>query len=338
MTANRIEKKLRTGLFRANNWTVTARVRANRRQPTRREQREAVLKAVSRMLPYVLPKSIRKRIVIWLGKCRIPNRYRQSFLLLPDFARSDPAGFHQFLWSNHLGHAGSYEVAQRYGESKLEPSRRILFEEICSTLQARSVTPDRDVRSVFDAGCSLGHVLRFAETNIFPGATLLRGVDVDSFAVQRGSAHLEQLGSRAKLICSDLSQLEHAIQNESYDVSLCFGVLMYLNRSAAAEVVKVLLQHTRMLLALSTWPHPVLDNRLLTESVRASDVVTNAVDIMDGVLIHNLDAMVSEAGGRLVRRRWTGDTVIEGDKPMYYVLAEPSSSHIAEVRLDRHRR
>lgn len=286
--------------------------------------KQFILKAIGQTLSYVLPLSIRKQIVIWLGRRRVPNRYRLSFLLLQDFAQRDPDGFHQFLWSNHLGHAGSYEVAQRFGESNLEPSRRILFEEICSALQAQGISPDRDVRSVFDAGCSLGHVLRFAETTIFPNSTRLRGVDVDSYAVQTGSAHLEQIGSRAKLICSDLSQLAHVMQNEAYDVVLCFGVLMYLNRAAAAEVVKELLQHTRMVLALSTWPHPVLDNRLLAESVRASDVVTNAVDIMDGVLIHNLDAMVSEAGGHIVRRHWTGATVIEGDKPMYYVLAEPS--------------
>ena len=157
----------------------------------------SVLRTAARVLPYFVPLSIRKGIVIWLANRKSPKRYRLSFFLLQDFARSDPDGFHRFLWSNHRGHAGTYEVAQRYGDENIEPTRRILFEEICSALRTRGVTPERDVRSVFDAGCSLGHVLRMAETRVFPSAVELRGVDVDSYAIHTGSAYLQQIGSIA---------------------------------------------------------------------------------------------------------------------------------------------
>ena len=286
--------------------------------------KQIVTTGIGSALVFLLPLSIRRSMIVWLGKRRDARTYRLSFELLQDFAKNDPSGFHRFLWSNHLGHAESYEIARRFGDSRLEPTRRVLFQEICSTLKNRGIVPERDVKSVFDAGCSLGHVLRFAETEVFPCAVVLEGIDVDSYAVAAGSSHLRQLGSKATLRCADMTMLAQAIGGDVYDVILCFGVLMYLDSAAAAEAVRTMLRHCKMLLALSSWPHPFHDNAELDTSVGASGLVRNAADIMEGVLIHNLDAMVTDAGGRIISRRWTGSELLEGDKPLYFVLAEPA--------------
>lgn len=284
-----------------------------------RSLKQLIVEFVGRAVVILLPLSARKAAILWLGKRRYPRTYRLSFLFLRDLARKSPSEFHKFLWSNHLGHAETYEIERRYADP--EPTRRILFQEICAHLRSRGIIPERDVKSVFDAGCSLGHVLRFAETDVFPSATILTGVDVDSYAVSAGSAHLRQLGSKVQLNSADLSLLEESMNTQAYDVIICFGVLMYLDRPAAAHSVKTMLQHCGMLLALSSWPHPVADNSQLSESVEASRLVRHARDAMDGVILHNLDAMVQQAGGRVVSRRWTGSELVGGDKPLYFVLA-----------------
>jgi SAM-dependent methyltransferase len=286
--------------------------------------KQIVIASIGAALVFLLPLSLRKSMIVWLGKRRDSRTYRLAFELLRDFSKNDPGGFHRFLWSNHLGHAESYEIVRRYGDSQFEPTRLVLFQEICSHLKSRGIVPERDVKSVFDAGCSLGYVLRFAETEVFPSAMVLQGIDVDSYAVAAGSSHLRQLGSKATLHCADMTTLAQELDGEVYDVVLCFGVLMYLDSPPAAEAVRIMLRHCKMLLALSSWPHPFQDNAELDRSVDASGLVRNAADIMEGVLIHNLDAMVKDAGGRVISRRWTGSELVQGDKPLYFVLAEPN--------------
>lgn len=284
-----------------------------------RSLKQLMVELVGGALVILLPLSARKGVILWLGGRRHPRTYHLSFLLLRDLARKSPSEFHKFLWSHHLGHAETYEIERRYADP--EPTRQVLFHEICAHLRSRGIVPERDVKSVFDAGCSLGHVLRFAETDIFPSATVLTGVDVDSYAVFAGSAHLRRLGSKVQLTCEDISLLEQSMKTQAYDVIICFGVLMYLDRAAAEHSVKIMLQRCGMLLALSSWPHPLADNSQLNESLEASKLVRNTPDIMDGVMIHNLDAMVQQAGGRVVSRRWTGSELVGGDKPLYFVLA-----------------
>lgn len=226
-----------------------------------------------------------------------------SFLareLLDDLARTDPAGFHRLLWSHHTGglaYGKTYEISQRFGESNLRPSRRQLLAEVSRRLRDRGIIPERDVGSVFDVGCSLGYVLRYAEEHLFPSATCFRGIDVDQHAIDTGSAYLRSLGSKIELRCADIANLKEAMGNRKYDVVLCCGVLMYLDQPTAGFAVRTMLEHTRLLLGLLSHADMAADNVQLAHSiVRPGDLR----------FVHNVDAMVEAAGGKVVARRWTG--------------------------------
>jgi hypothetical protein len=73
-----------------------------------------------------------------------------------------------------------------------------------------------------------------------------------------------------------------------------------------------MLRRTGHVLALAGLAHPERDNAELEES---------CVRPQDGTFIHNLDAMVRQSGGRVVRRRWEGARVMDGNT-IYFVLAE----------------
>ena len=78
---------------------------------------------------------------------------------------------HRFLWENHVGgssYGRTYELAERFGDDNLRISRRELFDFLSAQLRHRGLEPKKDVKSVFDVGCSLGYVLRFLETEVFP--------------------------------------------------------------------------------------------------------------------------------------------------------------------------
>ena len=72
-------------------------------------------------------------------------------------------------------------------------------------IESANLEPERDVESVFDVGCSLGYVLRHVETEVFPSAACLRGVDVDRYAVETGNNYLRSLGSKIELVAGDVS-------------------------------------------------------------------------------------------------------------------------------------
>jgi SAM-dependent methyltransferase len=273
-----------------------------------------LLRGVSAALCRVLPLPLRMRIVKWTGRRGFPGNFFVSMLLLSDFAASKPNEFHRFLWSHHLAYAKSYE-ASRFSTPKLEFSRLLLFQDMQEYLRKRGMAPERDVESVFDVGCSVGNVLRYAETQVFPAATHLRGVDVDRHAVGVGTAYLRDVCSKIELAASDATDLERVMGKQDYDLVLCCGVLLYFDQPAAADIVKTLLRHTRLALGLIGLAHPSMDNSLLTSS---------AVRPRDQAFIHNLDAMIRDAGGRVVRQRWMAHVNKKINSPPYIVLAEPN--------------
>jgi len=253
------------------------------------------------------------RIVCWAQRGSLRSRLFNPVDLLGDLAGSDPNRLHRFLWSNHLTYAASYEVS-RFGSERLEVSRRMLLRDIEEHLRERSISPACDVASVFEAGCSLGYVLRYAETNVFPAAARFIGVDVDKYAIEEGSACLRGMRSKVRLITGEVTDLDHIIPNEQYDVVLCCGVLLYFDEPTAAQIVKTLLRHTRLVLGLISLAHPVKDNGSLEHS---------EVRPTDHGFIHNLDAMICAAGGKLVSRRWMPQPPSADVSPPYFALAEP---------------
>lgn len=172
----------------------------------------------------------------------------------------------------------------------------------------------KDVKSVFDVGCSAGFLLRFMETNVFPAATKLEGNDIDGPAIERGEAYLREHHSKIRLVNADMANLETVMNGSKYDVVLCAAVLVYLHETEATEVIRSMLNHCNNLVAIYSIAHPMIDNSRLEHSETRSS---------DGVFYHNIDAMVKKAGGTIVYRRWEGSKTYADNQTIYFVFCTP---------------
>ncbi len=271
-----------------------------------------ILRAIKKVTYVLLPLAWRKGLAIWLDRQSwLANRHELSMLLIRDWAEKDVNAYHKFLWSEHLGYAKLYDSANSFGAEKILPSRRLLFEDLLACLQDQGLDPARDVRSIFEVGCSQGYLLRYAETELFPAATEIAGIDIDGTAIEAGKAYLTQQGSKIRLERADMSDLANVLGKKSYDVILCAGVLLYLKQPAAEEVVRTMVGHARYVVAIAGIGHPVCDNALLTASEQRP---------WDAGMIHNIDAMVEKAGGKVLLRRWEGAREINGQR-IHFVFA-----------------
>jgi 2-polyprenyl-3-methyl-5-hydroxy-6-metoxy-1,4-benzoquinol methylase len=260
----------------------------------------------------VVPLRARKQLAVWMGRQQwLPQRHWWSNELVRDLAERDIAEYHRFLWSNHLAYAQTYEVEQRFGPVRMHPTRVMLFEGLCSLLEERGLQPAQ-VDSVLEVGCSMGYLLHHLEQYVFAQASVLDGVDVDEYAIEQGREYLHSVNSRIRLLSLDMKEL-HRLEQRRYDLVICAGVLMYVPQPEALNVVREMLERSSGLLVLAGLAHPEQDNRTLKESVPRDS---------DCSFIHNLDAMVECAGGRVVQRRWEGARTIQGNT-VYFVYAEP---------------
>jgi SAM-dependent methyltransferase len=279
----------------------------------RRVARATLGLATRRVVRPALPLSARKRLVVEAGRRRLPGRSLLAVELLRDLAQDDPVAFHHFLWENHVAYAESYELG-RFEAPALEEDRRLLFELLCSELRRQGAEPTTDVRSVLDAGCSLGYVLRHAETSVFPAAESLTGIDIDARAVASGAQHLRRIGSRIELRTASLEELDQALQEQIFDVVISCGALMYLDQSRATRAVASLLQRAGRVVGLIDRAHPDRDNSTLAAST---------VRRLDQTLIHDLDGMVRAAGGIVRERVWQPPRSPD-DRGLYVVVATPA--------------
>lgn len=276
---------------------------------------QKIARTAKTTLRRILPMPLRQRLCIalnrnnWLAR---DVRYWWTRELLRDFAEKDRDGYHRFLWSNHLAYSLTYEVEQRFGEDNMVSSRRVFLSDLRRQLSDMGIVPESDIRSVFEVGCSLGYQLRYFETEVFPAASSIAGIDIDRYAIEQGSRHLKAAGSKVKLICGDMAQLETLLQGQVYDIIICTGVLMYLAPPDAARVMKVMLEHSRILVALSDPGYAQMDNGLLEHAV---------IREHDGSRFHNLDAMVKASGGSVLFRRWEGHRLVDGQR-IYFVFAK----------------
>lgn len=269
-----------------------------------------------RVLRTVMPLALRRQAAIWLGRQSWLGNARHWWAteLLRDLAERDPDAYHRFLWAHHLGYAESYEVARRFGAENVNETRRMLFTDLGGYYARQGRDLARDVASIFEVGCSMGYLLRYLETEICPGATVLEGIDIDRYAIRAGSDRLAALGSKVRIAAADMGELEALLGARRFDVILCAGVLMYLRQDAAAAVVRTMCAATEGVLVLTGLAHPERDNGDLAES---------DVRRRDGTFIHNFDAMVRQAGGRVTYRRWEGARLVDGNT-IYFVFAEPA--------------
>jgi SAM-dependent methyltransferase len=234
-----------------------------------------------------------------------------SMGILDDLRRRDPDALHRFLWSNHLAYAASYEIPKRFGAAKLNPSRHILFNDMVGHLRARGVEAHRDIRSVFEVGCSMGYLLRHLEVKVCRSAEILHGLDIDGYAIDTGAAYLSSKQSKVKLYAGDMTESEQIMGERIYDLVLCCGVLMYVSENSAERLVRTMLSHAGRLVGLICLAHPgeVAFGRSHTRR-------------SDGAFSHDVHQMILRAGGRVVSSKLI-ETRVSGSSPSYAILAEP---------------
>ena len=279
------------------------------------------LRGLSFGMPFVrsFPLGMRKQLAVLTDRQNwIPNCHALSMSIIRDWAERDVDAFHRFLWAHHLGYAKFYEAVHDFGPGNLVLTRKMLFEDLRKYLgqQGNSLSCAGSIKSIFDVGCSAGYLLRFMETELFPGATTLEGNDIDEYALQMGEIYLRAKASKIRLVRADMADLDRIMNKRKFDLILCAGVLMYLQESAAFGVVQSMLNHCSGLVVITGLAHPVSDNAALVSSEPRKS---------DGGLIHNIDRMVQKAGGRVVYRRWEGAKDFEG-QTVYFIFCRPAAS------------
>ena len=259
-----------------------------------------------------VPLTVRKRAAIGISRARVlshGHRLRLSMLAVGDLAERDNGAFHKFLWSHHLAYALYYAAEERF-RGPIETSRAKLFSDLEDHLHEQGVESS-GVDSVLDVGCSVGNNLRYLEEGSFQSASVLHGIDIDHGAVADGSRYLASVGSRIKLMAGDMEDLDGIVGDRRYDVVFCAGVLLYLDEERAASVVRSMLQRANVMCAFAALANAGFDNRLLEASEQRA---------WDMSHVHNVDAMVAAAGGRVVARRWESGT-LDGRQTIYFVFA-----------------
>jgi SAM-dependent methyltransferase len=281
--------------------------------PRYKDLARSIIRCTAAIIGRMLPLSVRQSLVA--SRVGRSSRGGLEFAvgMLRDLHRRDAGAFHRFLWSNHLGYAAGYEVGKRFGALNLNPSRRILVDDIASYLRERGVDPRRDIRSVLDIGCSLGYLLRHIEVSLCPSAEVLHGIDIDKYAIHSGMAHLSSLESKVKLFVADMAAAGRFIGNRAYDVILCCGVLMYSDEQCAYEAVRTMLRSARRLVGIICLAeHPNIRTPAGRSFTRSSD----------GAFIHDVARMIHLAGGRVAASRRI-EAEISGSSPSHAILAEP---------------
>ncbi len=274
-----------------------------------------VLKKISRS---ALPLSLRKQLVVWLNRQEWITRNRRNWWsteLLKDFAENDINEYHKFLWANHLAYAETYEPATRFGADSIKESRKIFFRDLMEEIGKQGMDPFSQVRSIFEVGCSLGYQLRYMETDLFPGAEVLMGNDIDKYAIEAGTEYLRNHNSKIELLRFDMEELDERLKGRFFDIIISTGVLMYLQEDTATKVVETMMNHTKSIMAVAGLAHPEKDNFLLKQSIPRE---------RDGSFIHNIDKMIESAGGNIVSRRWEGDKDVDGNT-IYFLFVTPPS-------------
>jgi SAM-dependent methyltransferase len=216
----------------------------------------------------VVPFNLRIRVAAWLhGQTWICHERRKWWTaeLVRDGVGTDVNEYHKFLWKNHLDYAAPYEVASRFGAANVRASRRLFFSHLLQQVKAMGVEPYK-IRSIYEVGCSLGYQLHYMETDLFPAAEILEGIDIDAYAIRSGEEYLRSIGSKVRLTCGDMEQLGNLLQDRQFDIMVCTGVLMYLKEPEAARLVCTMLGNTRLLVAFAGLAHPHSDNASLASS------------------------------------------------------------------------
>jgi SAM-dependent methyltransferase len=259
-----------------------------------------MIRQVKEHMRTALPLEARMRMAAWVTRQRwVPIRDHVAIGLVRDLLAQDPKEFHKFAWANHLmAYARWYDSEEQlFAAGQMEPSRIELFRDLISVLEQQNI-PRSEVRSILEVGCSLGYLLRYLETNLFPDCPDIVGIDIDAPAIEKGQRFLSRVGSRVMLCAGDMEQLDTVVGPRIFDITLAAGVLSYLNEDDALRMIERLLARTRRVLALAGLACISRNNNSLTRSEMSPGHA--------GQWIHNFEALVARAGGRVVGTRWEG--------------------------------
>ncbi len=262
-----------------------------------------------------IPLSLRMRLAIWLNRQRWFTRDYFAVGLVRDLGLQNPKEFHKFLWTHHfMGYARWYDSEDElFPTEQMQPSRRLFFDDLRSVIRELGLQPS-DMRSILEVGCSLGYLLRYLETEVFPGCQEIVGIDIDGPAIRKGKEYLKQLGSKVVLAQGDMEDLDRVLGSRTFDFVYAAGVLSYLDEPNAARLVSILLRRTNKILAFAGLACTSRNNSQLDRSETSPD--------HEEQWIHNFAAMVSAAGGRVVRSRWEG-AKLYNLQTIHFVFAVP---------------
>jgi SAM-dependent methyltransferase len=262
-----------------------------------------------------VPLSLRIRLALWLNRQRWFARDHVAVGLVRDLRSRNPKEFHKFLWKHHfMGYARWYDSEDElFSTEQMQPSRRLFFDDLLSVVRELGLQPP-DIRSILEAGCSLGYLLRYLETEMFPGCQDIVGIDIDAPAICKGKEYLKQVGSKVVLAHGDMEDLDRLLGSRTFDFVFAAGVLSYLDERDAARVVSILLHRTNRILAFAGLACTSRNNNQLDRS----EISPNHEDQW----IHNFAAMVSAAGGRVIKVRWEGEKLYNL-QTIYFVFAVP---------------
>jgi SAM-dependent methyltransferase len=265
-----------------------------------------------------VPLPARMRLAAWLARQPwLPVGDHFAVGLVRDLLVKDPKGFHKFLWSNHfMGYARWYDSEDElFAFEQMQPSRIEFFRDLTAALDGEGI--DRSgVRSILEVGCSQGYLLRYAEVNVFPTCPEIMGIDIDAPAIAKGQEVLGRAGSRVTLMVGDMEALDTLVGDRLFDVSLVPGVLSYLDESDAVRMVARLLSRTGKMVAFAGLACLERNNNELTRSQPSPN--------HPGQWIHNFEALVTNAGWRVVRTRWEGPKEYNR-QTICFVFAVPGS-------------
>jgi SAM-dependent methyltransferase len=274
---------------------------------------------IKRLIMSILPLDLRKQIAVWMNRQHwLPARDRWSIGIIRDLQASDPKAFHKFLWGNHIsGYAQWYDSEDLFDSNKMNGSEhtcREFFKDLIAAIKDIGFNPASDIRSVLEVGCSLGYTLRFIEKDIFANSDELIGIDIDGSAIEKGIRYLTSTGSKVRLIRGDMEELDRSVGERTFDFVFATGVLSYLDETDATRVVSEMLRRTNKVMALVGLCSKFIDNRELRQSKMSID--------HNNQWVHNFDALVKKAGGKVVRRRWQESGELN-NQTTYFVFAVP---------------
>jgi len=97
----------------------------------------------------------------------------------------------------------------------------------------------------------------------------------------------------------DMEDLDRILGSRKFDLVYAAGVLSYLDERDAARLVAILLRRTGKVLAFAGLACAGRNNNQLVRS----EISPNHEEQW----IHNFEAMLTAAGGRVVKSRWEGE-------------------------------